>query len=232
MRNREAVDLSIYARGAAILVRNPVILVFPLLAALLEIGLQFLRGPVFDPVGGMDFGLFGLVGRLIDGFAFGLALIAAESAWRSAHVNAAAAWDEGKAKAGNILLATIGLSLLMYVASTIGGYLSLVGLLLPAIAFFFLIYTIPAAAIGGVPGGAALSASIERVRRNYVATAVLAVVSIVLYGYVVGLLAPYVSLARGGLAPFVLALVQAIVVAYLAVVTARQYDEVAFFRPL
>jgi len=46
------------------------------------------------------------------------------------------------------------------------------------------------------------------------------------------LLAPYVSFAGGGLAPFVLALVQAIVVAYLAVVTARQYDEVAFFRPL
>lgn len=230
MRRADNVDLSLYARGFAVLGRNPVILVFPLVATLIEIGLGFLRGPLFDPLGGYDFGLMRLLFSLIDGFAFGLALIAAEVAWSGRRIALPSIWDEGKRKAGNILLATVGLVFVLYIAGLLGGFLGLVGLLVPALAAFFLIYTIPAAAIGGIPGSAALSASIERVRGNYLGCAVLVIVSLLLYYYVGVFLGPYISNAVGVFAPYASAIIQALVIAYLAVVTARQYDEVAFFR--
>lgn len=230
MRRWETVDLSIYARGFVVLVRNPIIFVFPLVAAAIDIGLGFLRGPLFDPLGGYDFGLLGLLASLINGFAFGLALLAAETAWRGSRISLSSVWDEGKRKAGNILLAIVGFVFVLYIAGLLGGFLGLVGLLLPALAAFFLIYTIPAAAIGGIPGSAALSASIDRVRQNYLAAAVLVIVSLLLYYYVGVFLGPYISSAVGVLAPYATAIIQALVIAYLAVVSARQYDEVAFFR--
>ena len=230
MRRWETVDVSIYARAFAIIARNPVIFVFPIIATILKIALGFLRGPLFDPIGGYDFGLFQLLFVLIDGFAFGLALIAAESAWRSSRVSFAAVWDEGKAKAGNILLATVGLVFVVWVASLLGGFLGPLALLLPAVALFFLIYTIPAAAIGGIPGGAALSASIQRVKQNALAAALLVIASLLLYFYVGVVVGGYIGLAVGFLAPYATAIIQAVVVGYLAAVTARQYDDVAFFR--
>jgi hypothetical protein len=230
VRRWETVDLSIYARGFAVLARNPVVFVFPLVAAAIGIGLSFLRGPLFDPLGGYDFGLLGLLVSLINGFAFGLALLAAETAWRGNRISFAAVWNEGKRKAGNILLAIVGFVFVLYIAGLIGGFLGLVGLLVPAVAVFFLIYTIPGAAIGGIPGSAALAASIDRVRQNYLAAAVLVIVSLLLYYYVGVFLGPYISNAVGVLAPYATAIIQALVIAYLAVVTARQYDEVAFFR--
>lgn len=230
MRGSEGLDLSIYARGFVVLARNPVIFVFPLVAVAIEIGLSFLRAPLFDPLGGYDFGLIGLLFSLINGFAFGLALIAAEAAWRGRGGSLAATWEEGKRKAGGILVATVGFIFVIYVAELLGGFLGLVGLLVPALAVFFLIYTIPAAAIGGLPGAAALSASVERVRGNYLASAVLVIVSLFLYYYVGVFLGPYISTAVGVFALYATVLIQALVIAYLAVVTARQYDEVAFFR--
>lgn len=230
MRRADKLDLSLYARGFVVLGRNPVIFVFPLVAAVINIGVGFLRGPLFDPLGGYDFGLLGLLSLLINFFAFGLALIAAEVAWRGSRISLPSVWDEGKRKAGNILLAAIGFVFILYIAELFGGFLGLVGLLVPALAVFFLIYTIPAAAIGGIPGSAALSASIDRVRGDYLGSAVLVIVSLLLYYYVGVFLGPYISNAVGVLAPYATALIQALVIAYLAVVTARQYDEVAFFR--
>ncbi len=230
MRRLQGVDLSIYARAVAIVGRNPVIFVFPILATILKIALGFLRGPLFDPVGGYDFGLFQLLFSLIDGFAFGLALIAAENAWRSSRFSFASIWDEGREKMGNILLATIGLVFVVWVASLLGGFLGVLALLLPAIALFFLIYTIPAAAIGGIPGGAALSASIQRVKQSPLAAALLVIVSLLLYFYVGVILGAYIGTAVGFLAPYATAIIQAVVIAYLAAVTAQQYDDLAFSR--
>ena len=231
MRRLESVDLSIYARAFAVVARNPLLFVFPIIATILKIALGFLRGPLLDPIGGYDFGLFMLVFSLIDGFAFGLTLIAAESAWRSGRFSFASVWDEGKRKLGSIVLATIGLIFVVWVASLLGGFLGVLALLLPAIALFFLIYTIPAAAIGGIPGGAALSASIQRVKQNPLAAAILVILSLVLYFYVGVVVGSYIGTAVGFLAPYATAIIQAIVISYLAAVTARQYDEVAFFRP-
>lgn len=232
MRQRANVDLSIYPRGLAVLVKNPVIVVFPLLAALVEMAMQWIRGPLFDPLGGNDFGFFNLLVNLIDGFAFCLAIIAAETAWRGRKATFRGAMDEGGRKAANILLATIGFFFVVFAAGTIASYLPVpfLGLLLTAAAAFFLIYVFPAAAIGGIPGFAAISASIERVRGNYAAAAVLAVVAIVLFYYVAGVLAVYATLPLGLYAPYGELLIKAVVLAYLAVVFARQYDEVGFFR--
>ncbi|MBV9277408.1 MAG: hypothetical protein JOZ97_04145 [Candidatus Eremiobacteraeota bacterium] len=231
MRRTQSVDFSIYARAFAIIARNPVIFVFPIIATILKIALGFLRGPLFDPIGGYDFGLFQLLFSLIDGFAFGLALIAAESAWRSNRVSFAAVWDEGKQKAGSILLATVGLVFVIWVASLLGGFLGPLALFVPAVALFFLIYTIPAAAIGGIPGGAALSASIQRVKQSPLAAALLVIASLLLYFYVGIFLGTYIGTAVGFLAPYATAIIQAVVIGYLSAVTARQYDDVAFFRP-
>ncbi|MBV8728004.1 MAG: hypothetical protein JO233_09465 [Candidatus Eremiobacteraeota bacterium] len=230
MRRWETVDLSIYARAFAVVGRNPLIFVFPIIATILKIALGFLRGPLFDPIGGYDFGLMQLLFYLIDGFAFGLTLIAAESAWRGSRSTIASVWDEGKRKIGNILIATVGLVFVIWVASLLGGFLGPIALLVPAVALFFLIYTIPAAAIGGIPGGAALSASIQRVKQNYLAAALLVIVSLLLYYYVGIFLGTYIATAVTFLAPYAVAIIQAIVIGYLAAVTARQYDDVAFYR--
>ena len=219
---RDTVDFSIYARGFVILARNPIIILFPLLAALFNIGLEWLRAPLFDPIGGRDFGILYAVEGLAYAYAFALAIIAAETAWRGRRPTLSATWDEGRRKAGSILLAVIGFYFVGYAAAMIGGQVAtILGLLLQLVAVFFLIYTIPAAAIGGTPGAAALSASIERVRGNYPGAAVLTIVAILLYVYFpFGLYAPYALMA-----------LKAIVVAYLAIVFARQYDDVGFFRP-
>lgn len=230
MRRWETVDLSIYGRAFAVIGRNPLIFVFPIVATILKIALGFLRGPLLDPIGGYDFGLFQLLFSLIDGFAFGLTLIAAESAWRGSRFTIASVWDEGKRKAGNILFATVGLVFVVWVASLLGGFMGPVALLLPAVALFFLIYTIPAAAIGGIPGGAALSASIQRVKQNYLAAALLAIAALFLYFYVGVFLGAYIGTAAGFLAPYATAIIQALVIAYLAAVFARQYDDLAFYR--
>lgn len=232
MRQRENVDLSIYARGFGVLVKNPVIFVFPLLAAVVEMGLNWIRGPLFDPLGGNDFGFLSLLVNLVFGFAFSLAIIAAEAGWRGRKATFTEAMDEAGRKAANILLATIGFFFILFAAGMIGAYIHpFVALALTAAAAFFMIYVFPAAAIGGIPGFAAISASIERVRSNYVGAAVLAVVAIVLFYYVAGVLSMYLTAPLGAYALYGASLIKAIVLAYLAVVFARQYDEVGFFRP-
>ena len=94
------------------------------------------------------------------------------------------AWDEGRRKAGGILIATIGFYFLFYVAGYIGGFSGspIVQIALELIVAFLLIYTIPAAAIGGMPGNFAIGASFRAVKANVPAAIVLAVVFVVLWG--------------------------------------------------
>lgn len=233
MRRRDTVDFSIYSKGLMVLARNPLIIVFPLLAAALEIALAYVRGPLFDPIGGRDFGLFQLLNNLIDGFAFALAIIAAETAWRNRQPTFASTWDEGSRKAGSILMATIGFVFMLFIAGMLGGFtqIPLVEILVQIAAAYFLIYTIPAAAIGGIPGGAALQYSIERVRGNYLGAAVLAVVAILLYNIFVPFAGVYLTVPLGVYAPYGIIILKAVILGYLGVVFARQYDDVGFFRP-
>jgi len=102
-------------------------------------------------------------------------------------------------------------------------------LALGALAVWAFIYAIPAAAIGGTPGGAALSASLQAAKRQPPATAILVVVSLVVW---VGL-----SVYAVDYLPFygigyeiAAALLKAIALGYIALIVARQYSELAF-RP-
>lgn len=231
MQAGQRVDFTLYLRALPLLVRNPLVIVAPLLAGVIQVLLGMISGPLTDAVGGIGAGIFQLIAQLIFGFAFGVAIIFAETAWRRGSATFEAAWEEARHKASDLIFATIGFIFIIFAAQYLGAILGAIGsYLLAAIAVFFLIYTIPAAAIGGAPGGMALSASIRAVRSNYLAAIVLAIVAVAVYYYIsffaLALLGPYLGLAF----PIVQALFQAIAVSYLAFVFAKQYDEVAFTR--
>ncbi len=227
----QRVDFSLYLRALPLLVRNPLVIVAPLLAGVVQVLLGMLSGPLTDAVGGIGAGIFQLIGQLTFAFAFGVAIIFAETVWRRGSATFDGAWEEARRKSSDLIFAAIGFLFIIFAAQYVGVILGSIGsYLLAAVAVFFLIYTMPAAAIGGAPGGMALSASIRAVRSNYLAAAVLAAVAIAVYYYVsffaLALLGPYLGLAF----PIVQALFQAIAVSYLAFVFAKQYDEVAFTR--
>ena len=98
----------------------------------------------------------------------------------------------------------------------------------------FLIWTIPAAAIGGVPGGAAIQASIDRVRGAPLPAVIAAIVSVLLLWIGVPILSAYLSAwippLRESLIANLLAgaLLQGIAVSYVALVLSKTYADAAF----
>ncbi|HEY4434473.1 MAG TPA: hypothetical protein VGM99_08715, partial [Candidatus Cybelea sp.] len=141
------------------------------------------------------------------------------------------AWVEGRQKAGGILIAAIGFYFLLWAAQYIGELLGggILGIVLQLVVAFFLIYTIPAAAIGGMPGNLAIGASFRAVRENLLGAGILAVVFIALWtlvpSFVITRLASGLNVIEYQLT---FAAVRAIVLAYLAFPFAKQYDDVAF----
>ncbi len=230
MRGGQRVDYGIYARAFAYLATHPSILALPLLAALIDVLVSHFSGFMTDPLGGLGSGLFQMIVQIVYLFAFGVAVIQANNTARGYKAGFDDAWEEGKRKASGIVLAAIGFQFLAfaagYVGSILGGY---VQLLLQLIAYFFLILTIPAAAIGGLPGGLALSGSIRAVRANYVPCILLAVAFVIGWIYVPQavsiLVGPHLGLFGYEI---VMALVRAIVLAYLAFPFAVTYDSIAF----
>jgi hypothetical protein len=219
-----------YVQAVPALVKHPSILAVPLLAAVISILINAALAPFLtNAVGGVGAGLFGMLVQLIYLWAFGVAIIQASHIWRGRRGSFDEAWEEGRTKFGGIALAAIGFQFVVwagtYIGSFFGGTLTYV---LAAVAAFFLIYTIPAAAIGGMPGSLAISASIRAVRANWIGSIVLAVVFVALW-YVVPAFLPY---ALSGLSQIVyslvMALYEAIILAYLAFPFAKQYDDVAF----
>jgi hypothetical protein len=224
-------DLAMYVRALPLYARNLGVLLPPLVAALLAVGLTYFAAWFFAASGGAGAGLMGLLINVIFGFAFGVSVIFADDAWRHDRANLPSAWSEARRKAGNILIAVIGFLFVTWIARYIGGFLggSIGGLALGAIALWAFIYTIPAAAMGGVPGGAALSASLQGAKREPLATAILVIVSLAVWIgisiYGVGYL-PFNEIGN----IFATALLQAIAMGYIALVVARQYSDLAF-RP-
>jgi hypothetical protein len=109
-------------------------------------------------------------------------------------------------------------------------------LILEALAAGFLIYTLPAAAIGGIPGGAALQISVDRARANPAATFTLTVISIaVYYGITVFAAAPLSAelyLATGSVIASTVgtALVDALALGYIATILAKIYSDLSYGR--
>ncbi len=233
------VDLGAYVTALGHLVRNPALLVAPLLMTVIGVLVQQLLGNSGGVMGGITGGFAGLFVFLLDSFGFGVAMIIADDIWRHGKGSFEHGWEEGKKRGGGILLAAIGYNFILFVAGYAGSLIGALGIVLVAVAAFFFIYTIPAAAIGGIPGGAALQASLEKARANPVPTLVLAIVTILVYVYIGTILVP--PLLSSLISPYnftgstivdllIAAIVRAIALSYVALVTAKVYSDLAFGR--
>lgn len=221
-----------YARAIPLLLRHPTVFVMPLLAAVVDLLIQQITPYFTDAMGGLGNFIFVIVTQLVYGFCFGVAVIGANNVWRGRRATFDEAWEEARQKVGGILIATIGFYFLLWAAQYIGAFFGaggIIGLILELVVAFFLIYTIPAAAIGGMPGNLAIGASVRAVRENLLGAALLAIVFVVLWNVV-----PNMLLTRFGSAlnlieyQLIGAAIRAIVLAYLAFPFAKQYDDVAF----
>lgn len=212
------------------LARHPSILAMPLLAAVVDLLVSSLSPLLTDPLGGIGDSIFQFIVQIVFGFAFGVAIIQASNVLRGHKGSFDEAWVEGRHKAGGIILAVIGFYFILFVAGYAGALLGQIGAtILTIIAAYFLIYTVPAAAIGGLPGSLAITGSIRAARANVLGTIVLALVFFALFYLVpIYVINPFgVALGLTGY-KLALALVRALVLAYLAFPFAKQYDDVAF----
>jgi hypothetical protein len=231
------VDLSVYAKAVLLLLRNLSIIVVPLLMAVIGILLALTLSPGAGALGAVTGGFAGLIVLLLELFGLGTACIIADDAWRHGRASFDRGWTEARRRAGEIFFASIGLTLLLFVASYAGILLPIpyLGLLLQAVVVFFCIWTIPAAAIGGVPGAAAIQISLDRVRDNPLSAALSAVVAVALVVFA----APYLSFKlafwllpySGGsiiVGSLIQALLQAIAIGYVGLVLAKTYADASF----
>src|SRR5579884_706804 len=222
-------DLRIYFEALPLYARNLGVMLYPLVAAIIGLGLTYLEGPLFNPIGGAGDPIINFIAQIVYGFGFALAVIFADDAWRHGRGNLRAAWDQARTRAGNILLAIIGFYFLIYVAGLVGSiggpYLALA---LTVLAVWAFIYSIPAAAIGGIPAGGAFSASLQAARRHPLATAVLAIVSygiwVALTRYALTAIGAYMGVGYDAAQ----VLLTAIALGYIALIIARQYADLAF----
>jgi hypothetical protein len=125
----------------------------------------------------------------------------------------------------------------LYVAGLVGGLVGSIGsIALTALATYFFIYAVPAAALGGVPGGAALQVSIERVQRSYANTFVLCIVFMLLtalfpiaWGFAAAPLSSGPEFLRSAAVVAILeALIKAVGIGYLALVMAKAYEDASY----
>ncbi len=231
MRGKLRVDLGMYVKAIPLLFRHPSIFVMPVLAAVVELLLTQISYLFTDALGGAGAGIFQILVQLVYLWAFGIAIIQASNIWRGRRGSFDEAWEEGRAKFGGIALAAIGFQFVVWAASYIGSFLGAFGLALGAVAAFFLIYTIPSASIGGMPGSLAISASIRTVRAEWLGSLILALVFFAIWYVAVPVALPYLLVHVPAVAwSFVTAAARALALGYLAFPFAKQYDDVAFTR--
>lgn len=222
-----------YLQAVPMLLRNPALLLAPLFTGVLGVLVQEFSGPApsNDALAGLTGGILQLLIFLFNCFGLAISVIIAEAIWRRGKGSFEEGWEEGRRKAGDIFMAALGLNFIVYIALQIGSFINpWLGEGLFVLAFFFLIFTIPAAAIGGVPGFYALNSSIERVRENYPVAIGLAVCFIVLYWGIGTILVPYYTVGLGVVSFLIVAVVRAVILGYFALVLARAYDQAAFVR--
>lgn len=236
-----SVDLMAYARAVPLLLRNPQIVLAPLLAAVAQVLLFKLMPAEIGSgfLGSANSSIAGLLAQLMTSFGLAIALIVAETAWRRGRAPFDAAWDEGRAKAGAIIFAAFGFNFITYVAGLVGGVLGPIGsIALTLAAYVFFIYTIPAAAIGGLPGGAALNAAFERAQRSIVATVL--VTGLYFFAFsiapslILGALSPILLttsiFSNGDLVSLLVGAIHAVLSGYVALVLAKMYDDASYGR--
>lgn len=228
-----AVDLGVYFAAIPVLLRNPTIIVVPLLMAVAGVLIGQLLGHSGGTVGGaLTGGLAQLVVYLLQFFGVGAACIIADDAWRHRFASFDRGWEETSRRSGDILWAAIGFTLLLSVAAYAGTLLGPLSIVLMALAAYFLIWTLPAAALGGAPGGLSIQVSVDRVRSNPLTAAITLVASfacILLFGYLAGRIALlFPPTAPEIVAPLIGALTEAIAFGYIATILAKTYTNVSF----
>lgn len=229
MRRTPRVDFGMYFQAFGLAARHPSIFAIPLLAAVAELLLTQLSYLFTDSLGGAGAGIFQLLIQLVYLWAFGIAIIQASNIWRGRRGTFDEAWEEGRPKFGSIALAAIGFQFVVWAASYVGSLFGTFGLVLAAVAAFFLIYTIPAAAIGGLPGSLALSGSVRAVRAAPLGSLILAIIFFAIWYVAVPIGLPYLLVHLSATFwSFVTAAVRALALGYLAFPFAKQYDDVAF----
>lgn len=226
-------DFAVYAQAFAVYGRNLAVLVPIFVGMIAVIALDYIGQWLFSPIGGAGAPLTGLIGNLILGFAFGVSVIFADDAWRHGRANLASAWVTGRQRAGNIVLTVLGFGFLLYVANIIGGVLPVpyLSLVLQLLALWAFIYSVPAAAIGGIPVGGTFSVSLQTAKANPLATILLLIVSAIVYvgitTYALGAVAWYLPNYGFEAAKFLLT---SLALGYIATVMAKVYADLRF-RP-
>jgi hypothetical protein len=244
-------DLGTYLRAFGLLARHPQIALAPLLAAVANVLLQLLFGGEGGGfIASANAGLAGLAGQLIGSFGLAVAMIGADAAWRRGRAPFDDAWEEARRKTGDILIAALGLSFVVYVAGLIGGFAGFAGTIVGyLVATYFFIYALPAAAFGGIPGGAALQVSLERAQASVAPTllvtgvyvfATLVAPSLIFSALYPALLGAMMAIGPHATSPLVLdvvprlavAFITAFVSGYVALVLAKTYADISYGRRL
>ena len=231
-------DLTVYPRALLLLVSNPSIVLVPLLTTLLGVLMARVISPDQYGLSGVTNGLGGLIVQLIELFGVGVACIMADDAWRHGRSSFEGGWTEGQRKGGELLVSAIGITLILAVAQYAGLLLGTVlSLLLMAVASYFLIWTIPAAAVGGIPGGAAIQVSIDRVRANPLPAALVTVVTVFVAFFAPVAITSWLEVSLFSYLPrlplvasLIGALIQAIALSYVALIITKTYTDAAFTR--
>ena len=236
---RERIDLSVYARALGVFARNPVVIVIPLLVAIIGVLVAQISGVSGGgALGGLTNGITGFILLLLQLFGLGTAIIIGDAGWRRRTARFEDAWQDARRKGGDILFAAFGFTFVLSIAQYAATILGSVGIIVVALAVYGLIFTIAAASIGGVPGGAAIGVSVERVRSAPITAAVLTVVAILLLIYFGSFVGVYIDSWLFGLvggttivAALIDAFIRAIVTGYLGIVMANIYGDVSFTPP-
>jgi hypothetical protein len=229
MRSGQRTDFAVYGRGVLHLLRHPSIVAMPLLAAVINMLVSYWSGVFTDPLGGLGASIFQMIVQIVYLFSFGVAIIQANNIERGYHGGFDDAWEESRRKSGGIILAAIGFQFIAWAAQYVSSVLGPLQIAVQLIVYFFLILTIPAAAIGGLPGGLAISGSWRAVRANPLACVVLAVAFVLLWVFVPQWITVYAGPHLSLLSyEIILALTRAVVLAYLAFPFATTYESIAF----
>jgi len=226
MRSGNRLNPAIYLQSFPLLFRHLSIVMAPLLAAIVAVLLDQLSAFTTDAIGGVGSGIYTAIAQVIYLMAFGVATIQARDIWRGYKGTFDDAWGEAKNKLGGIAMAAIGFTFILNFAGMLGSLVNLTILLVLVVAFL-LIYTMPAAAIGGAPAGFAIQASYKAAIAHPWATALLAIAYVVCTVFVPMLLSPLYAGLPDIVVKLIGAAVNALLLAYLAFPFAKQYEDIA-----
>jgi hypothetical protein len=225
-----------YAAAIGLLVRHPIVVIAPFAMSLAGVILQMLTPDRSSDPLAAGATLTGFLELLLDSFGLGVSLIIADTVWRRGHASFDTAWAEARRKAGDIFFAAIGVSFVTAIGQYAGQIFAswILSVALTLFAAYFLIYAIPAAAIGGIPGFATLQSSIDRVQRSYLPTFALFTVAVIVYFIapqaahaLFTQVAPPIFFSSHAPDLIVMALLRAVAVGYISYVLSKQYGAIS-----